>query len=594
MASRGYSRIRKIGEGSFGKAWLVRGRDGREYIMKTIDIRRMNKKQQKEARNEVKVLSSLKHPYVVCYRDSFFEESNGLCIIMDYAEGGDLSARIRKARDFGKGFTEPQILRWFSQAALALKYMHEKHILHRDLKTQNLFLTRTDRLRLGDFGISKILDSTLAFAETTIGTPYYLSPEICEERPYNWASDIWALGCILYEMCCLKVPFDATNIKALVDKITKGPTPELPKHYSPELRQLLRDCLNRDWTRRPTAAEIVGRGIVQGEIRRMLEEEEEEDGSPRSWYRGCSSRSPRCCPSPVPMPRSNHSPKGPQRYSQMEDPRALPRGCPPPPSPVPNYSEFSEQRSPAAGMTRQNVQQPRSPVLDDRRSPVGRVAPDDSPRSVASCHRDVRYAREGSPGRGVPYCSPTQQRQVVGKRRRVGTSASPAHIPRHQSPRSPVVQGVPVPMAHPRGGQQLVVQGVLLPSNQRGQPHPSQVPDSSPAHKGSHQHHHGLPPVWSQPNYRKYPHGVSRSVDVENRGPNVGAHRGGGAPMNAGGILASPMKMGALARKKLQQSPAPNGRADDFPRSCYDVRSSVMSEGGGGGRSPYPPQHRRY
>ncbi|KAF4748321.1 Serine/threonine-protein kinase Nek1, partial [Perkinsus olseni] len=137
-------------------------------------------------------------------------EANGLCIIMDYAEGGDLAARIRKARDTGVGFSESQIVRWFSQAALALKYVHEKHILHRDLKTQNLFLTRANRLRLGDFGISKVLDSTLAFAETTIGTPYYLSPEICEEKPYNWASDIWALGCILYELCCLKVPFDAS------------------------------------------------------------------------------------------------------------------------------------------------------------------------------------------------------------------------------------------------------------------------------------------------------------------------------------------------------------------------------------------------
>merc|ERR1719160_2272506 len=137
----------------------------------------MGAKERKDAANEVKVLSSLKHPYIVAYKDSF------LNIVMEYADGGDLFTRIQKAKKSMTKFPEQQILRWFTQALLALKFIHDKHILHRDLKSQNFFLMSNGKLKIGDFGIAKVLDNTAACAQTTIGTPYYLSPEICQERP---------------------------------------------------------------------------------------------------------------------------------------------------------------------------------------------------------------------------------------------------------------------------------------------------------------------------------------------------------------------------------------------------------------------------
>jgi len=173
-----------------------------------------------------------------------------------------------------KTFGEDKIVRWFTEATLALKYMHDKHVLHRDLKSQNLFLTSQDRLRIGDFGISKVLESTAAFARTTIGTPYYLSPEICMEKPYSYSSDIWALGCILYELAALRVPFDASSLQSLVHKITRGPTPTMPSAYSSELRQLCTDLLHREQSQRPAAPEILQRAVIQSEIRRMLREEQ--------------------------------------------------------------------------------------------------------------------------------------------------------------------------------------------------------------------------------------------------------------------------------------------------------------------------------
>jgi NIMA (never in mitosis gene a)-related kinase len=278
VPGRGYAKIKDIGAGSYGKAVLVQDREAKLYVMKIIDMSRMDSKQRKDAANEVKVLSSLKHPYIVSYRESFTENKH-LAIVMDYADGGDLHERIKRTRKAMQTLSEDKIVRWFTEATLALKYMHDKHVLHRDLKSQNLFLTSQDRLRIGDFGISKVLENTAAFAKTTIGTPYYLSPEICMEKPYSFSSDIWALGCILYEMAALRVPFDASSLQALVQKITRGPAPVLPSAYSPELRQLCSDLLHREQSQRPLAPEILQRSVVQAEIRRMLREEQAKNSS---------------------------------------------------------------------------------------------------------------------------------------------------------------------------------------------------------------------------------------------------------------------------------------------------------------------------
>merc|ERR1719428_40230 len=130
QATGGYTKVREIGSGSFGKVILVKDGENKQYVIKAIDISRMDSKERRDAVNEVRVLSSLKHPYIVSYRESFLD-GRSLCIVMDYAEGGDLYTRIVKTRKAGQSFGEPQVLRWFTQAALALKHMHEKHILHR-------------------------------------------------------------------------------------------------------------------------------------------------------------------------------------------------------------------------------------------------------------------------------------------------------------------------------------------------------------------------------------------------------------------------------------------------------------------------------
>jgi NIMA (never in mitosis gene a)-related kinase 1/4/5 len=136
-------------------------------------------------------------------------------------------------------FPEKIIKNWFLQIVMALEYLHKRKVLHRDIKTSNIFITSCGSVKIGDFGIAKVLASTADNAMTLVGTPYYLSPEVCEDKPYTFKSDIWALGCVLYEMCSLKHPFQSSSLINLVIQIVKEKPPDIPGLYSKELASLV-------------------------------------------------------------------------------------------------------------------------------------------------------------------------------------------------------------------------------------------------------------------------------------------------------------------------------------------------------------------
>ncbi|XP_028404175.1 serine/threonine-protein kinase Nek1-like isoform X2 [Dendronephthya gigantea] len=262
-----FDRVRKIGEGAFGKALLVRSKkDGKHYVIKEINISKMAAKERKESLQEVKLLSTMEHPNIVSFLESFQERGN-LYIVMDYCDGGDLYKKINNRR--GEYFTEDQVLDWFVQIASALKHVHDRKILHRDIKTQNIFLTRSGTIKLGDFGIARVLKNTMELARTCIGTPYYLSPEICEGRPYNNKSDVWSLGCVLYEMLTLKHAFEGGNMKNLVLKIVKGSYPPVPPRYSADVRVLVSRLLKRRPEERPSIKTVLRQPIILNRYRKF-------------------------------------------------------------------------------------------------------------------------------------------------------------------------------------------------------------------------------------------------------------------------------------------------------------------------------------
>ena len=145
---------------------------------------------------------------------------------------------------------------------MALEYIHRNQIVHRDIKSSNIFLTSCGSIKIGDFGIAKVLNKTLQTRNTLVGTPNYLSPEVVDNKPYTYKTDIWALGCVLYELCSLKVPFQSQNIMELLVKITKDNIEPLPKIYSKEIARLVKGLLSKDENKRPNCQEILAKPML--------------------------------------------------------------------------------------------------------------------------------------------------------------------------------------------------------------------------------------------------------------------------------------------------------------------------------------------
>ncbi|CAM9591956.1 unnamed protein product, partial [Phaeothamnion confervicola] len=266
-----YKKIKELGSGSFGCAILVQDRQvpGRLYVIKEIVVGSLSSRELEAAEKEALLLSQMHHSNIVKYFDRF-REGKKFFIVTDYADGGDLGAALARRRKAKRPFTEAEAMRIFVQICLALRHVHARKILHRDLKSQNVFLTSNGVVKLGDFGIARALDSSKACARTQIGTPYYLSPEICQDRPYGKKSDIWALGVLLYELLSLRVPFTASNLPALAAKIVSQEPPDLPADYGTDCRALVALLLRKDPAQRPSVNQILRTAFVQAHISELL------------------------------------------------------------------------------------------------------------------------------------------------------------------------------------------------------------------------------------------------------------------------------------------------------------------------------------
>ncbi|NWS57671.1 NEK11 kinase, partial [Chunga burmeisteri] len=257
--ARRYTIQRKLGNGSFGSIYLVSDRKAKQgeelKVLKEISVGDLKPNETVEANLEAQLLSKLDHPAIVKFYASFVERDS-FCIITEYCEGGDLDFKIQEYKESGKIFTQRQIIDWFIQLLLGVNYMHERRILHRDLKAKNIFL-KNNLLKIGDFGVSRLLMGSCDLATTFTGTPYYMSPEALKHQGYNTKSDIWSLGCILYEMCCMSHAFTGHNFLSVVLKIVEGDTPSLPDRYPSKLNAVLCSMLNKNPSLRPAAAEIL-------------------------------------------------------------------------------------------------------------------------------------------------------------------------------------------------------------------------------------------------------------------------------------------------------------------------------------------------
>ncbi|MBN3309605.1 serine/threonine-protein kinase Nek2 isoform X2 [Amia ocellicauda] len=279
-----YEVLHTIGSGSYGRCQKIRRKaDGKLLVWKELDYGTMTEAEKQMLVSEVNLLRELKHPHIVRYYDRIIDRTNTtLYIVMEYCEGGDLSSLINKCVKERRYLDEELILRVLAQLVLALKECHRRSdgghtVLHRDLKPANIFLDVKQNVKLGDFGLARILNHDTSFAKTFVGTPYYMSPEQINRMSYNEKSDIWSLGCLMYELCALSPPFTAYNQKDLAEKIREGKFRRIPYRYSEDLNALLSKMLNLKDYLRPSVESIIQNPLIVDVVAEELRKNSERN-----------------------------------------------------------------------------------------------------------------------------------------------------------------------------------------------------------------------------------------------------------------------------------------------------------------------------
>ena len=259
----GFEILKKLGDGAYSIVYKVRRKeDNKIYALKKVKLQNLSEKEKENALNEVRILASVKSPFVISYKEAFIEDSDSsLCLVMEFADKGDLYQKITEFKKIGCLFEEVDIWRIFIQMVRGLKSLHDMKILHRDLKSANIFLESDGSAKIGDLNVSKVAKKGLGYTQT--GTPYYASPEVWKDNPYDSKSDIWSLGCVTYEMLTLHPPFRAQSMEGLYKKVIKGHYPKISDNYSSDISELIKMLLKVNSEERPTCAQILKHPIVK-------------------------------------------------------------------------------------------------------------------------------------------------------------------------------------------------------------------------------------------------------------------------------------------------------------------------------------------
>ena len=241
---------------------MERRSDGKTYALKRVNISKMKQTEIADTLNEIRFLSSVRHPYIVGFLEAFLDRNDTeLCIIMEYCSYGDLAEKVERYKKRRQYIDEKVIWAYLVQCLEALQHLHAKRICHRDLKPANCFLCDDGTIKIGDMNVSKRMKHGLL--KTQIGTPYYMSPEIWANKSYNESSDMWALGCLTYELCGLAPPFVGDSFPQLKKAVLQGRYKAIPRCYSYEMSTVVSKLLRVNANSRPSAADLLQSPEVQ-------------------------------------------------------------------------------------------------------------------------------------------------------------------------------------------------------------------------------------------------------------------------------------------------------------------------------------------
>ena len=259
----GFEILSKLGDGSYSVVYKVRRKaDGNVYALKKVKLQNLSEKEKENSLNEVRILASVKSTFVISYKEAFIEEEDkSLCLVMEYADKGDLYQKIVQFKKMRCLVDEVDVWRIFIQMTKGLKALHDLNILHRDLKSANIFLFSDGSAKIGDLNVSKVARKGLGYTQT--GTPYYASPEVWEDKPYNSKSDIWSLACVTYEMLALHPPFRAEDMEGLYHQVIKGKYKPICNKYSPDISEILKILFKVKPDERPSCQEILNHPLVK-------------------------------------------------------------------------------------------------------------------------------------------------------------------------------------------------------------------------------------------------------------------------------------------------------------------------------------------
>ena len=254
--SQEYKIIKELGQGAFGKVYqVINNNCNKYYAIKKILLKNLNENQFENIQNEAKILSNIESEYIVKYYDSF-KDKDSFNILMEYCEN-DLKNFINEYKNKNELLDENIIYNIIKQICLGIKEIHKKNLIHRDLKPENIFINKDYKIKIGDFGISKELDFNNKYAYTSIGTNIYMAPEMIKGEKYNEKVDIWALGCIIYELFTLNACFESKCLFGLVNKILNENhgTIDINK-YNNKWQNLIDLLLKKDYKERPNIDKV--------------------------------------------------------------------------------------------------------------------------------------------------------------------------------------------------------------------------------------------------------------------------------------------------------------------------------------------------